>query len=363
MINENLTELPKYWYCELTDESRDTLNNWRKNIIKYSDTNCPYKWITENGSGRKVGGEITFPQFKKWVLKEESKQDLYKTVVHCTTQEEFNFVYESWNKPCKNSSAIKEHGECCIYADRSGFNRLYLCKQIKCIILSFSDWCEQNGHKPDFMKVKEKQLTVDDLVEGEIYWTDKPNEYIFKASKNGKGYNGFIYKNYIFNNIKDETFKEWGILRKATPEEKQWLETCISLNKFVTLEESKRLSTNNVEEKKEDIPEYVECIKIWQGHFGNSVVGKVYSIYNSISEFSKHTLKEILERKALTTHWEEYFKPSTKAAAIEYNVDERTTGKIINGDSFIHITNKLEHQQPIIYKKSKNKLKLITVNI
>ena len=100
MINENLTELPEYWYCELTDESRDTLNNWRKNIIKYSDANCPDKWIRNDGRGGRQGGgvnawrEITFSQFKKWVLKEEPIAEKLPTVVELVAGEIYNF---SWN--------------------------------------------------------------------------------------------------------------------------------------------------------------------------------------------------------------------------------------------------------------------------
>jgi len=65
---ENLVEkdtfvLPKYWYCELTDESRDILNYWRKNIIKYSDTDCHYRYICERGSGRVTVWGISFQQF------------------------------------------------------------------------------------------------------------------------------------------------------------------------------------------------------------------------------------------------------------------------------------------------------------
>lgn len=62
--------LPEYWYLEITDDNRNIINHWRKNIIKYSDTDCQYKYI--NNFGRGVGSFflITFEQFKSHVLKE-----------------------------------------------------------------------------------------------------------------------------------------------------------------------------------------------------------------------------------------------------------------------------------------------------
>ena len=58
--------LEEIWYCELTNESRDVLNYWRKNIIKYTNTNCTHQYIYPNGSGggwQRGGGEISFLQF------------------------------------------------------------------------------------------------------------------------------------------------------------------------------------------------------------------------------------------------------------------------------------------------------------
>jgi hypothetical protein len=66
------------WYIEITDENREVLNNWK---IKqnYSDSlynNPQYKYVYCDGlEADVVGGglffEITFDQFKKYVLKEE----------------------------------------------------------------------------------------------------------------------------------------------------------------------------------------------------------------------------------------------------------------------------------------------------
>jgi len=63
------------WYLKIDDENRDIVNNWRINIIKYSERPCKYKYISENGIGDDIGpndgfntAEITTSQFKEYVL-------------------------------------------------------------------------------------------------------------------------------------------------------------------------------------------------------------------------------------------------------------------------------------------------------
>ena len=259
MINENLTKLPEYWYCELTDESRDTLNNWRKNIIKYSDTNCPYKWIREGGNGgfvqRKREGEISFNQFKKWVLKEEKpKQDLSKTVVHCTTQEEWDYVINRITTTKKKEWFGTDDGynrvNDCLTLD--GKNYCYLDwykEQSQYTILSFSEWCKQFNHTPNFMKVEEsiaeKLPTVVELVAGDIYnfsWNGGIN-YTFK-----KGVAKAIDKDSYYSYFIEPDYEQYkDSIRPATPEEKQWLNACIEKGVFIPKEEA--LSIMKVEEK------------------------------------------------------------------------------------------------------------------
>lgn len=339
-INENLTELPKYWYCELTDESRDTLNNWRKNIIKYSDSDCPSKWICWAGQAAApaamgLGGEISFPQFKKWVLKEEPIAEKLPTVVELVAGEIYSF---SWN------------GE----------------------------------HDYTFKKGIDKAI-------------DKDSYYSF-----------FIEPNY-------EQYKHF--IRPATSEEKQWLETCISLNKFVTLEESKRLSTNNVEEKlKFEVGKFyqIETIYNWivkcKSLNDNLLVPEWYydmedKSFNEdngnwnlkwvklIKELSLEEIQQylpkghkeiIMDKDELLAKAKRDYPIGTKIKSAYNNTilditDDRfkwdefrnwihSNAVVYNQSKWAEIISKpevkeIEHQQPIIYKKSKNKLKLITVNI
>jgi len=76
--------LPEVWSLKITNENRDIINNWRKNIIKYSSDNCNYTYIFQDGSGGHHGfgfsknpnhKEITFSQFKEYVLAEKPNED------------------------------------------------------------------------------------------------------------------------------------------------------------------------------------------------------------------------------------------------------------------------------------------------
>lgn len=80
---------------------------------------------------------------------------------------------------------------------------------------------------------------VNELIEGEIYWTDEPKTYIFKTNKNGKGYSSYIHENCSYRYNNDEIYKWRGNIRLATLEEKHWLNECIKANKFIPFNEIK----------------------------------------------------------------------------------------------------------------------------
>lgn len=63
------------WYLKFEECDRELVDNWRINIIKYSDKPCPSNYINCIGLGvamRGRGGErgvlITIDQFKQYVL-------------------------------------------------------------------------------------------------------------------------------------------------------------------------------------------------------------------------------------------------------------------------------------------------------
>lgn len=88
--------LPEKWCIEVTDENRDILNNYRINIKKYSITPITYKYMYNDGSGDSFtlfyAKEITFKQFLKYILKQETmKKEIigYKLV-----KSEYKGAYE-----------------------------------------------------------------------------------------------------------------------------------------------------------------------------------------------------------------------------------------------------------------------------
>ena len=65
--------LPEKWCCKITDESIEIFNNWRISMSKHylqNKIDKTYHYITNNGSCNytTIGIEITFDQFKKYVL-------------------------------------------------------------------------------------------------------------------------------------------------------------------------------------------------------------------------------------------------------------------------------------------------------
>jgi hypothetical protein len=67
--------LPEKWIVKVTEENKDLLNHYRINIKKYSRFGIEFPYMANCGSGDSGESlfytEITFEQFKKYVLKEE----------------------------------------------------------------------------------------------------------------------------------------------------------------------------------------------------------------------------------------------------------------------------------------------------
>lgn len=110
---------------------------------------------------------------KEEALKLETKYDY--EVVHCTTQEEWDFVCSTMENPVSlysfNPSSYENSGGNCIEFNSNNRNfcwRNYYEKQKDYKIYSFSEWCEKFNHKPDFMKppskVEAKEMTKEELL-------------------------------------------------------------------------------------------------------------------------------------------------------------------------------------------------------
>lgn len=63
------------WYMQFTEEERPVVDNWRINIIKYSNNPCPGNYINWMGKRRWEEGRsvVNFSDFQKFVLKEQEE--------------------------------------------------------------------------------------------------------------------------------------------------------------------------------------------------------------------------------------------------------------------------------------------------
>lgn len=94
VVKEPEFVLPEKWYLKITNDNKDIINNWRRNIIQYDNSDCQYETISQNGSGSSVifiiqnkdYTEITFEQFKKYVLKEETVEEVIEEIIENKTE-------------------------------------------------------------------------------------------------------------------------------------------------------------------------------------------------------------------------------------------------------------------------------------
>lgn len=184
-------------------------------------------------------------------------------------------------------------------------------------------------------------MNKNELKEGEIYNYKIYNfVYIVKLDIENNiprfrnGFGGiYVYDNNENQNQfgKERTlhYLHEGIFTKATPEEKHWLNTCISADKFISYEEA----------MKSFIPEYVECIKLFHYNWSLSK-GKIY-------KFPKPIDDEGVERKYITNwkRWNDYFKPSTKEAydaQFKDKLSSETLNKIVEFNKNLKVVKPFE---------------------
>lgn len=102
-INDKFV-LPEKWCLKITDENRADVNYWRRNIVKYRNSDCPSSYITENGCGDcgHNGPKITTEQFYKYVLnkKEMNTEQTLTRAQLISLHNQFNC--NTWNTEIKS---------------------------------------------------------------------------------------------------------------------------------------------------------------------------------------------------------------------------------------------------------------------
>jgi len=111
------------------------------------------------------------------------------TVVHCTTQEQWDFVTEKLGYKWDKGTIWSIYREnTAINLERIGYSKVTFYKDIKKIILSFENWCKENNYT--YTKV----YTKDDFVVGKWYKflnTTSNTEWIIKITHFDNGIRGW----------------------------------------------------------------------------------------------------------------------------------------------------------------------------
>ena len=205
------------------------------------------------------------------VDKIESKKYDFE-VVHCKTQEEWDFVS---NKLGRNSSVkyLEHANNNCIRLDipNSSFSKSSSIDH-NFSILSFEEWCKRFNH---VFPVESKELTSDDLVEGEYYqaidtdnfiWILKHKDSYILITNKAFSEDPFITGNYKY--------------RLATQQERDHLDQCIAAGKYVDYQEPDfwDLKTNH-----QILEDWLKDIRNKNLSF-DYLFSKVYDLPNKISK-------------------------------------------------------------------------------
>jgi len=172
------------------------------------------------------------------------------------------------------------------------------------------------------------RLKFVDLVEGEVYrynYSENDRDPVIGKCTENKSSSAIAIRGNSSDYWNPGRFSSATYMTKATEEEKHWLEACIKVNKFVSLEDSKKVTESVV-------PEYVECIKLPEGWGNYTKVGGVYK-----TDTSKYSYRILYSEGSgqSTQGVEDHFKPSTKEAYDDQEkkktmkVEEDLTGRYI----------------------------------
>lgn len=181
-------EIGQYYY--ILDKSTSALTVGK--IYKMNQIDIPLYHFDIDGSNLKNNScWLTKECFRKATEEEvkihESKKTEQKVkyydyeVVHCTTQEEWNFVNSKLKTDFKlDNSAwyVYKEKSCKMYTTRQ-YSTIDYYKNHNSLILSFQEWCDKFYHTNPF-KVKSDELKPEDLVEGQWYELNTSIRWIVK---------------------------------------------------------------------------------------------------------------------------------------------------------------------------------------
>lgn len=198
-------------------------DNWGLNSSKYEKTKVGMSYgVDNNRQGCKK--ELSISDLKHLIGYEES----YKyEVVHCTTQEEWNFVTEHLDSKFNGGNNWTTHKEfSCKELNSRDYCSLGFYKQLNSKIYSFQEWCDKFGHEPKFMKKNQE------FVHGEYYFaTGNNSEWIIRFDKIAGdtlydlGSLSLTTESYYGKSVWSRNYNDY-VFRKATKEEIRHFKAC-----------------------------------------------------------------------------------------------------------------------------------------
>lgn len=327
MINENLTELPEKWYIKVTNEdNKKILNDYFHSIgPKYSGYNynqwqvllnycyaypqiIPNLWghTDDEINNRKGYTEISFEQFKKWVLKESTNlkvEDLIEGEVYSTLN---NFGKPAVFKSAKSGTQTYSIWIGNEVIKNGSFNGENIINNLKLATPEEKKWLNVCIKQDKFIPKEELNRYNDVTFELEI---DKEYESKFEV---GKWYKDIIHYPFLYVKFYEFYDKGFHSSEKITTIghnyqlNDYWV---INTRKWQLLEDlseiQQYLPDGHVDKINADvIPEYVECIE-----YNSKCNGKILKT----SEPSPFGLSwdEIAKYNRFK---DSSFKPSTKEA-------------------------------------------------
>ena len=248
--------LPEYWFLRFkTKEVFDELcKKYAPNFIFFENAgicNNPtklklgnYYYLTKD---TRYGEEITFDQFKKYVLNQEVKEEV-KSMEEWSVGSYAVVVQGQFGIFQKGDSNDKVHPliKGTIFTINSVQGKSITVKESKYWIYKenckwFPTLQEAQKFSDELLGKSKSSLRVEDLIEGEIYyWEHLPYKYISKCLGGFRSGASIHLPDNKFTddeeNIKKVSrfvdYYSWNI-RNVTSSEKKWLNTCIKQDKFI----------------------------------------------------------------------------------------------------------------------------------
>ena len=219
-------------------------------------------------------------------------QEKYKyEVVHCTTQEEWNFVAKTLKRT--SSVAYKQFGDCIVITSPNSSLTYTICLEEKYKIYSFSEWCEKFGHKPHKKEIK-----------FEIgKWSAGTYVVFFNNSTLHGVKLGTIDKiKYNLDSSKDSFFVDFGCCDRSRLD--------VDVKWFATLEGAEVFSKSLQLPKKDHNPEYVKLVNMdfWKEGYRDLKLGTIYKWSHLTSGIIASLNSDYWDK------WTKEFEISTKEA-------------------------------------------------